>query len=230
MIKKTKFMLKNIIYILTLKKIPQLHWSSENEYNLKPKKLTVFYLVFGLFLFGIGEALLITANIGVSPWFVLHQGLAFKTGYTIGITTFIVSVAVLILWFPLKQKPGVGTILNAIFISIVIDLSLFVLPYPKGFLFQLIQVLIGILIIGIGSGYYLAANLGPGPRDGLMTGINKQTNQSLALIRTILEISAVGIGFYLGGIVGIGTIIYAFGIGFSVSLGLYLVGKFYKQF
>lgn len=230
MIKKTKFMLKNIIYILTLKKIPQLHWSSENEYNLKPKKLTVFYLVFGLFLFGIGEALLITANIGVSPWFVLHQGLAFKTGYTIGITTFIVSVAVLILWFPLKQKPGVGTILNAIFISIVIDLSLFVLPYPKGFLFQLIQVLIGILIIGIGSGYYLAANLGPGPRDGLMTGINKQTNQSLALIRTILEVSAVGIGFYLGGIVGIGTIIYAFGIGFSVSLGLYLVGKFYKQF
>lgn len=230
MIKKTKFMLKNIIYILTLKKIPQLHWSSENEYNLKPKTLTVFYLVFGLFLFGIGEALLITANIGVSPWFVLHQGLAFKTGYTIGITTFIVSVAVLILWFPLKQKPGVGTILNAIFISIVIDLSLFVLPYPKGFLFQLIQVLIGILIIGIGSGYYLAANLGPGPRDGLMTGINKQTNQSLALIRTILEISAVGIGFYLGGIVGIGTIIYAFGIGFSVSLGLYLVGKFYKQF
>jgi len=221
-------MLKNLIYILTLKKIPKLHWSSEFEYNLKPKKLTVFYLIFGLFLFGIGEALLITANIGVSPWFVLHQGLAFKTGYTIGITTFIVSVAVLLFWFPLKQKPGIGTILNAIFISIVIDLSLFILPYPKEFLFQLIQVFIGIFIIGIGSGYYLAANLGPGPRDGLMTGINKQTSQSIALIRTFLELSAVGIGFYLGGIVGIGTIIYAVGIGFSVSLGLFLVGKFYK--
>ena len=221
-------MLKNLIYILTLKKIPELHWSSEYEYNLKPKINTIFYLIFGLILFGIGEALLITANIGVSPWFVLHQGLAFKTGYTIGITTFIVSVAVLLLWFPLKQKPGVGTILNAILISVVIDLSLFFLPYPKEFLFQLIQVFIGIFIIGIGSGYYLAANLGPGPRDGLMTGINKQTNQSITLIRTLLELSAVGIGFYLGGIVGIGTVIYAVGIGFSVSLGLFLVGKFYK--
>ena len=221
-------MLKNLIYILTLKKIPELHWSSEYEYNLKPKKITIFYLIFGLVLFGIGEALLITANIGVSPWFVLHQGLAFKTGYTIGITTFIVSVAVLLLWFPLKQKPGIGTILNAILISVVIDLSLFILPYPKEFLFKLIQVIFGILIIGIGSGYYLAANLGPGPRDGLMTGINKQTNQSIALIRTLLELSAVGVGFYLGGIVGIGTVIYAVGIGFSVSLGLFLVGKFYN--
>ena len=93
-----KFMLNNIIYVLTLKKIPKLHWSSEFEYNLKPKKLTVFYLVFGLLLFGIGEALLITANVGVSPWFVLHQGLAFKTGFTIGITTFIVSIVVLLLF------------------------------------------------------------------------------------------------------------------------------------
>ena len=223
-------MLKNLIYILTLKKIPELHWSSKYEYNLKPKKITIFYLIFGLILFGIGEALLITANIGVSPWFVLHQGLAFKTGFTIGITTFIVSIAVLLLWLPLKQKPGIGTVLNAIFISVVLDLSLLILPYPKEFLFQLIQVFIGIFIIGIGSGYYLAANLGPGPRDGLMTGINKQTNQSIALIRTLLELSAVGIGFYLGGIVGIGTVIYAVGIGFSVSLGLFLVGNFYKKF
>ena len=221
-------MLKNLFYILTLKKIPELYWSSKYEYNLKPKKITIFYLIFGLILFGIGEALLITANIGVSPWFVLHQGLAFKTGFTIGITTFIVSIAVLLLWLPLKQKPGIGTVLNAIFISVVLDLSLLILPYPKEFLFQLIQVFIGIFIIGIGSGYYLAANLGPGPRDGLMTGINKQTNQSIALIRTFLELSAVGIGFYLGGIVGIGTVIYAIGIGFSVSLGLFLVGKFYN--
>ena len=219
---------KNLIYILTLKKIPILSWSSQYEFNLKPKKITIFYLIFGLILFGIGEALLITANIGVSPWFVLHQGIAFQTGYTIGITTFIVSIAVLLLWFPLKQKPGIGTILNAIFISIIIDLSLFILPYPKELLFQLLQVFFGIFIIGIGSGYYLAANLGPGPRDGLMTGINNQTNQSIAFIRTLLELSAVGIGFYLGGIVGLGTVIYAALIGFSVSLGLFLVGKFYK--
>ncbi len=221
-------MLNNLIYILTLKKIPELKWSSKYEYNLKPQKITIFYLIFGLILFGIGEALLITANIGVSPWFVLHQGLAFKTGFTIGITTFIVSFVVLLLWFPLKQKPGIGTILNAILISVVIDLALFVLPYPKDFFFKLIQVFTGIFIIGIGSGYYLAANLGPGPRDGLMTGINKQTNKSITLIRTLLELSAVVTGFYLGGIVGLGTLIYAFCIGFSVSFGLFLVGKFYK--
>ena len=222
-----KFMLKNIIYALTIKKIPQLSWSSSYEYNLKPKKLTFFYLVFGLILFGLGETLLVTANIGVSPWFVLHQGLSFKTGYTIGMTTFIVSVIVLLLWFPLKQKPGIGTILNAILISIVIDLSLPFLPNPDFFLLQLFQVIFGILIIGIGSGFYLTANLGPGPRDGLMTGINKQTNLSFSLIRIIIELSVVGLGFYLGGIVGIGTILYATGIGFSVSLGLFLVGKFY---
>ena len=221
-------MLKNVIYVLTLKKVPKLHWSSEYEYNLKPKKITVFYLTFGLILFGIGEALLITANIGVSPWFVLHQGLAFKTGYTIGITTFIVSVVVLLFWFPLKQKPGIGTILNTILISVVIDASIFILPYPTEFLFQLFQVISGILLIGLGSGFYLAANLGPGSRDGLMVGLSKQTNQSIALIRTILEITVVVIGFFLGGIVGIGTVLYAVGIGFSVSLGLFLVGKFYK--
>ena len=221
-------MLKNIIYALTLKKIPQLAWSSSYEYNLKPKKITFFYLVFGLILFGLGETLLVTANIGVSPWFVLHQGFSIKTGYTIGITTFIVSVIVLLFWFPLKQKPGIGTILNAILISVVIDLSLPFLPKPDIFLLQLFQVIFGILIIGIGSGFYLAANLGPGPRDGLMTGINKLTNLSFSLIRTILELSAVGLGFYLGGIVGIGTVLYAVGIGISVSLGLFLVGKFFK--
>ena len=220
-------MLQNIIYVLTLKKIPELNWSSKYEYNLKPKKITLFYLILGLFLFGIGEALLITAGIGVSPWFVLHQGLAFKTGYSIGITTFIVSVVVLLFWFPLKQKPGIGTILNTILISVVIDVSIFILPYPTEFLFQLFQVIGGILLIGLGSGFYLAANLGPGSRDGLMVGLSTQTNQSIALIRTILEITVVIIGFFLGGIVGIGTAIYALGIGFSVSLGLFLVGKIY---
>ena len=221
-------MLKKIIYALTLKKIPKLYWSSSHEYNLKPKTVTVLYLIFGLILFGLGETLLVTANIGVSPWFVLHQGLSFITGYTIGLTTFIVSIIVILFWFPLKQKPGIGTILNAILISIVIDLSLPFLPKPEVFLLQLFQVIFGMLIIGIGSGFYLTANLGPGPRDGLMTGINKQTNLSFSLIRTTLELSAVGLGFYFGGIVGVGTILYAICIGFFLSLGLFLVGKLYK--
>tara|TARA_Y100001980_G_C14449294_1_gene233579 strand:+ start:179 stop:853 length:675 start_codon:yes stop_codon:yes gene_type:complete len=222
-------MVKNIIYIFTLKKVPKLEWSSTYEYNLKPKKITIFYLIIGLILFGIGEGLLITANIGVSPWFVLHQGLSFKTGYSIGLTTFIVSVIILILWIPLKEKPGIGTILNAILISIVIDISLFILPYPKNFLFQLIQVIIGILIIGVGSGYYLCSSLGAGPRDGLQLALARQTNQSLVLVRTILEVSAVLLGFILGGIVGIGTLIYAIAIGYSVSFGLFLMQIIYKK-
>ena len=220
--------MKLLLLIFTLKKMPILSWSSQDELNLKPKSKTLIYLIFGLILFGLGETLLVTANIGVSPWFVLHQGLSFKTGYSIGITTLIVSLIVLLFWIPLKQKPGIGTILNTILISIVIDLSITYLPYPEEFIFQLLQVCIGVFIIGIGSGFYLIANLGPGSRDGLMTGIQRKTNFSFTLVRTIIELSAVAFGWYLGGIVGIGTVIYALGIGPLVSFGLFFVGKFFR--
>ena len=171
-------MKQKLIYIFTIKKIPNLSWSSSSELNFRPKLMTLFYLIFGLILFGLGETLLVTANAGVSPWFVLHQGLSFISNYSIGVTTFIVSIIVLIFWVPLKQKPGMGTILNAILISIVIDVSLPFLPNPEQLFFKILQVVIGIVIIGIGSGFYLVANLGPGPRDGLMTGIQKNTNLS----------------------------------------------------
>ena len=222
------FMIKQLILIFTIKKIPKLSWSSLHELNLKPKTKTFFYLVLGLILFGIGETLLVSANIGVSPWFVLHQGLSMKTGHSIGLSTFIVSVIVLLFWIPLKQKPGIGTILNTILISIVIDLSLPYLPYPEKFILQLLQATIGVLIVGLGSGFYLIANLGPGSRDGLMTGIQKKTNMSFSLTRTLIELSAVTFGWYLGGIVGIGTIIYALGIGPFVSFGLFFVSKYFK--
>ena len=217
-----------IITILTIKKIPNLSWSSNDPFNFKPKLKTFIYLVFGLILFGLGETLLITANQGVSPWTVLAQGLSFQLDLSIGITTFIVSIIVLFLWLPLKQKPGLGTLLNVILISIVIDLSNPILPYPKTFFYQIFQSLIAVLIVGIGSGFYLTANLGPGPRDGLMTGLQKLTNQPIALIRTLIEVTAVVIGFYLGGVVGIGTLLFAFGIGPAVSLGIFIVMKFFK--
>ena len=159
---------------------------------------------------------------------VLAEGLSFELDLSIGITTFIVSIIVLFLWFPLKQKPGLGTLLNVILISIVIDLSNPILPYPKTFFYQVVQSLIAVLIVGIGSGFYLTANLGPGPRDGLMTGLQKLTNQPIALIRTLIEVTAVVIGFYLGGVVGIGTLLFAFGIGPAVSLGIFIVMKFFK--
>ena len=118
--------------------------------------------------------------------------------------------------------------MNIVLISIIIDLSAPILPYPKSLLFQIIQSIIAVFIVGLGSGFYLTANLGPGPRDGLMTGLQNLTNQPIALIRTILEVSAVGLGIYLGGIVGIGTILFAFGIGPTVSIGIFIVMKFFK--
>ena len=220
--------MKLFVLIFTLKKVPKLTWSSSDALNIKPKSTTLIYLILGLILFGLGETLLITANAGVSPWTVLAQGIAVKTGFTIGLTTFIVSISVLCLWIPLKQKPGIGTILNTIIISVVLDVSLPYLPSPELFYLQILQIIIGVLIVGIGSGFYLIANLGPGPRDGLMTGLQNLTNLPIALIRTIIEISAVIGGWYLGGVVGIGTIIFALGIGPSVSAGLFVVSRFLK--
>ena len=217
-----------LINILKIKKIPNLSWSSQDPLNFKPKFKTILYLVLGLILFAIGETLLITANQGVSPWTVLAQGISLQSNLSIGVTTFIVSIFVLLLWYPLSQKPGLGTILNIILISIVIDLTIPILPYPKSFSFQIIQSVVAVFVVGLGSGFYLIANLGPGPRDGLMTGLQNLTNQPIALIRTIIEISAVGVGFYLGGIVGIGTLLFAFGIGPTVSLGIFIVMKYFK--
>ena len=217
-----------LIFILKIKKIPTLSWSSSNSLNFKPKLITIFYLIIGLILFAIGETLLITANQGVSPWTVLAQGISFQFNLSIGITTFIVSLVVLFFWYPLKQKPGLGTILNIILISIVIDLTIPILPYPKTFFYQISQSIIAVFIVGLGSAFYLTANLGPGPRDGLMTGLQNLTNQPIALIRTVIEVSVVFIGFYLGGIVGIGTLLFAFGIGPSISLAIFLVLKYCK--
>ena len=220
--------MKFLVSIFTIKKIPVVSWSSYDTLNFKPKFITLIYVNFGLILFGIGETLLITANAGVSPWTVLAQGIAVKTGFTIGLTTFIVSISVLCLWIPLKQKPGIGTILNTIIVSVVIDISLPYLPSPESIFLQLLQIIFAVVIVGIGSGFYLIANLGPGSRDGLMTGLQRITNKPISLIRAIIEISVVIAGWYLGGVVGIGTIVFALGIGPLVSAGLFTVSKIIK--
>ena len=220
--------MKVLVLIFSLKKVPTLSWSSFDALNLKPRIITLLYLLIGLILFGLGETMLIAANVGVSPWTVLAQGISIKTGYSIGISTFMVSIGVLILWIPLKQKPGIGTILNTIIISIVLDVSLPYLPTPESFFLQALQVFIGVIVVGLGSGFYLISNLGPGSRDGLMTGLQKKTNLPIALIRATIEVSAVVFGFYLGGVVGIGTLVFAFGIGPAVSAGLFFVSRFFK--
>ena len=125
----------------------------------------------------------------------------------------------------MSQKPGVGTILNAIIIAVMIDLCLNYIQTPDNFTTKILLAFFAVFLVGLGSGFYLIANLGPGPRDGLMTGIQKQTNFPIALVRAFLEITVVSIGWYLGGVVGIGTLLFAFGVGPAVALGLYLVGK-----
>ena len=211
-----------------IKNIPKTSWSSKKPLNLKPKIKTLFFLIFGLFLFGLGETFLLASGAGVSPWTVLAEGLSIYSSYSVGWCTFWVSLFVLILWIPLKQKPGIGTVLNALIIALVLDYSLPYLPNPENYGLKILQVTIGVMITGLGSGFYLISNLGPGPRDGLMTGIQKATGKPIALVRTIIEISVVFFGWLLGGTAGLGTIIFALGIGPAVAIGIYLVKKNFK--
>ena len=214
---------------LSIKNVPKVYWSSKEPLNLKPNLSSLFFLILGLILFGLGEGLLIVSNSGASPWSVLAQGISLNINLSIGTTTFLVSIFVLILWIPLKQKPGIGTILNAIIISIMIDVCIKFVPTPENYLYQIILAVLAVLTVGLGGGIYLVANLGPGPRDGLMVGLQKKTNLPIAAVRALLEISAVSIGWFLGGTVGIGTLLFAFGIGPAVALGLFLTGKIFKK-
>ena len=210
---------------LKIKKIPKVKWSSEKPFNFKPKFSTFFFLCFGLSIFGLGEGLLIVSFTGASPWSVLAQGISLNVNLSIGTITLLISIAVLILWIPLGQKPGVGTIFNALIIAIMIDLCIKYVPTPSNYIHQLLLAIISVVMVGIGGGIYLVSNLGAGPRDGLMIGLQKLTNFPIAVVRATLEISVVSIGWYLGGTVGIGTLLFAFGIGPCVALGLYLVDK-----
>jgi len=212
---------------LKIKNIPKVSWSSENTYNFKPKFSTLFFLCFGLVLFGLGEGLLIVSFTGASPWSVLAQGLSLNLNLSIGTITFLISVAVLILWIPLGQKPGIGTIFNALIIALMIDLCIKFVPTPSTYFYQLILATISVITVGVGGGIYLVSNLGAGPRDGLMIGLQKVTNLPIAAVRATLEITVVGVGWYLGGTVGVGTLLFAFGIGPCVALGLYLVDKIF---
>ena len=212
---------------LKIKQIPKVNWSSDKPYNFKPKFSTFFFLCFGLMLFGLGEGLLIVSLTGASPWSVLAQGISLNVNLSIGTITLFISIAVLILWIPLGQKPGMGTIFNALIIALMIDICIKFVPSPSSYIYQLILAVISVITVGIGGGIYLVSNLGAGPRDGLMIGLQKVTNSPVALVRAILEISVVTVGWYLGGTVGVGTLLFASGIGPCVALGLFIVDKMF---
>jgi len=214
---------------LSIKNVPKVSWSSKKPLNLKPKLPTFLFLCFGLTLFGLGEGLLLVSLTGASPWSVLAQGISLNIDLSIGVITFFVSSFVLFLWFFLDQKPGIGTIMNIIIIAVMIDISIFYIETPESYISKIIMAVIAVLIVGLGSGFYLVANLGPGPRDGLMVGTQKKTNFPIAAVRVFIEITVVATGWYLGGKVGIGTLLFAFGVGPAVALGLYIVDKFFNS-
>ena len=218
--------LKTILeFIRPAHKVPTTVWSSETPLNLKPKFTTLLFLVSGLWIFGTGEAILIDAGIGVSPWTVLAQGISKQVDLTIGMATFVVSVLVLFLWIPLREIPGIGTILNAILIATSIDVMAPFIPDQTDLVPAVIQSFIGIVLVGIGSAFYLTANLGPGPRDGWMTGIQKKTGWPIGRVRIGIEIIVLILGIILGGTFGIGTIIFAVGIGPAVAISLGIAKK-----
>lgn len=206
-----------------------MRWSAADPFEPKPKFSTMFVLIFGLILFGLGDAVIVSAVWGVTPWTVLAMGLAEQMGTTIGRATFIVSVVVLALWYPLREKPGIGTILNIIIIAAMIDIALPYLPTPTSTFASFITVIVGTAFIAVGSGFYLTANLGPGPRDGWMTGLHRKTGISIGIVRTVIECTALATGWALGGNVGFGTLVFAITIGPMVSIMLGMLAALNKE-
>ena len=206
---------------LSVKEVPRLFWSSPKPLTITPPFMSMVFLVIGLIIFGLGEALLIAAGVGVSPWIVFAQGITHVTGWSVGFATFVVSVAVLVCWIPLRQMPGIGTVLNAVIIALVLDYSLPYLPVFDSITLRVAEAVAGVLITGLGSGLYPIANLGPGPRDGLMTGLQSRTGAPPPSFLLFFSLPFLSIGWALGGTVGIGTVLFAFGIGPSVAASMY---------
>ncbi|MDH6432765.1 putative membrane protein YczE [Streptomyces sp. SAI-144] len=170
-------------------------------------------LYVGLALYGASSALLVEAGLGLEPWGVLHQGLAELTGLSIGVVSIVVGAAVLLLWIPLRQRPGLGTVSNVFVVGIAMDATLAAVPEAHGLAVRIPLLLAGIVLNGVATGLYIAARFGPGPRDGLMTGLHRRTGRSIRLMRTAIEVAVVVTGFVLGGTIGIGTVLYAVSIG-----------------
>ena len=209
------------LHFLSVKGVPALFWSSPKALTLRPPLVSLFFLLIGLIVFGLGEALLIAAGVGVSPWTVLAQGITHITGWSIGLATFMTSLVVLVCWLPLKQIPGIGTVLNVLIIALVLDFSLPYIPTFESFFLRVGEAISGVLVTGFGGGLYLIANLGPGPRDGLMTGLQRLTGSPIAWVRSGLEVTVILAGWLLGGSVGLGTVIFALGIGPSIASTMY---------
>jgi len=208
--------------------IPYTPWRAESTWSLGTGKHHIqrlAILIFGLTIFGIGEAFLVVTGLGNSPWVVLSEGISIHTVLNIGESTFLVSVLVLLLWIPLRQKPGFGTLANIVVIAAAIEVGLFFIPEVENTFLRYFFVLFGIALVGAGSALYITCGLGTGPRDGLMTGLHYKTGVRVGRVRLGIEIVAASTGAILGGSLGIGTLLFALLIGQSVAIFLGVVDR-----
>jgi uncharacterized membrane protein YczE len=205
------------------KTVPITPWRANSRWDLSP--LRVFILFFGLAIFGLGDSLFIQAGIGNAPWTVFAEGLTYKTGMSIGFATFVISVFVLLLWIPLRERPGFGTLANIVLIASFIEIGTHLFPVANSFAVGILYNFIGISLVGIGSALYITCGLGPGPRDGAMTGLHYRTGVRVGRVRMAIEITVLVIGFLMGGTVGVGTALFALLIGQSVAISLGILAR-----
>lgn len=195
--------------------IPKMPWSAAHQWQCRFSSLVVISLA--TMLMGVGEGLLVLANLGSSPWTVLSQGIALQTGWSIGVVVALISVIVLLLWIPLKLRFGLGTLLNIAFIALLIDITVTHFPAPESLVARMGLMLAGLLLFGISTTFYLSCYLGAGPRDGLMVGICQRFGWKIGVVRTSIEVTVCLLGFLLGGTVGISTIAFALCVGWIIQ-------------
>ena len=205
------------------KTIPLTPWRADHRWQLAPMR--VFILFFGLSIFGLGDALLVQSAIGNAPWTVFAEGLSLKTGWTLGFSTFIISIFVLLAWIPLRERPGFGTLSNIVLIATFIQVGVSIFPEQSSAVGGVLYVLAGISLVGIGSSLYITCGLGPGPRDGAMTGIHNVTGVRVGRVRLAIEVTVLIAGALMGGTVGVGTLLFALLIGHSVAISLGVVAR-----
>lgn len=203
--------------------VPIVPWTATSRWDLSFKR--VFILFFGLAVFGLGDGLIIQSGLGNAPWSVLAQGISLKSGLSIGTSTLIVGSLVLALWIPLRERPGFGTLANIVVISLFIEIATNIFPKQESIVIGLIFTLVGIAMVGIGSSLYITCGLGPGPRDGAMTGLHQRTGVRVGRVRLGLEVVVSIAGALLGGTLGLGTLLFALLIGQSVAISFGLLAR-----
>lgn len=203
--------------------IPNTPWRAEHRWQLSLTRVSILF--FGLAIFGLGDSLLVQGGVGNAPWTVFAQGFSKKFDLDLGLSTFIISVFVLLIWIPLREKPGFGTLSNIVLIALFIHIGVAIFPEAHSTWTGVLFDLAGIALVGIGSSLYITCGLGPGPRDGAMTGLHRVTGVRVSRVRMAIELTVLGAGYLMGGTVGIGTLLFALLIGESIAISLGIVAR-----